>query len=185
MKTKEKLSRLRQSKSWTERMLLARDRLPGTPFDTEIQCLVECLKQIEEMRDRGTAQPCFRETYVHDKGLDLEGLNSHSLQSFGEQMTRAMIEGDSGLFREWAKAIDTWHAHKPHPDKLRAAVIRYCIPPNETFSMRSIIAHLCELGLAEKGLKSREYDGLRTQVQRVAKDAKIRIKGQAGRPSSN
>jgi hypothetical protein len=176
MKTRERLKRFRQSKSWTEKKALAGDHLPGTRFDRLIILVLDALRYLQD-------HPGQEKSYCSQDGTaDVAGLARDTLQAFGHDFALAVQKGNSKLFGEWEKAIDAWHSHEPQGDKEREAVIKFCIPPTRTFTMRSIVAHLCEIGLAPKGLKSREYDPLRKRVGDICADARIKIAGKRGRP---
>lgn len=177
MKSRERLQHIRQSKSWTERLALARDRLPGTPFDWLIPDLLGTVRSLD-------LHPWKRPKsyFLPDDRIDLAALNRDDLAGFGEDLARAVASGNSQLFRDWADAVDAWHKHKPYEDKTRAALIRFCVPPSRKFSMRSVIAHLVQIGIVPKAEKSEEHDGARRTVRRICAELQIRISGKAGHP---
>ena len=177
MKTRERLNRIKKSKSWTERIALARDHLPGTKFDAFIINLLDTLQSCE-------LHPAQKRKYFSPKtGVDLAAMNTDTLAAFGEDLARAIQRGNSKLFREWADAVDTWHNHKPQADKLRTAIIYFCVPPKEKFKMRDIIQHLREQNLVPKTSKeSVGLDDLRRTIRRICKDFGIALGGKSGRP---
>jgi len=107
VKPRELLNRIRGSKSWTEKLALVKDQVPGTNFDWLIPPLIGALHALED-------HPESKSSYMLPNGqIDLEGLHKDTLAAFGKDLARAIQEGNSKLFREWAIAIDAWHTHKP------------------------------------------------------------------------
>lgn len=179
---RKKINEIRHSKSWGRRMSLAMDALPETKFDALFECVTGSLRQLVEMRNDGRAGPCFRATYVTDAGIDLESLNSHTLQNLGEIIAGKIEAGESSYLREMADAIDARKQHMPKPDRLRLAIIRYCIPPNKTFQMRDLLKHLRELRL-DKDFTEFDPNVFARRVRTLCKELDITIKGKAGKPT--
>ena len=177
MKPHERLARIRASKSWSERLALARDRVPGTRFDWLIPHLLGALRSLEEhSKPRGK--------YMLPSGqIDLAKMAKDDLAAFGQDLVSAIQTGNSKLFRDWSDAVEAWHGHKPMEDKHRAAIIRFCVPPKGEFTMRAIVAHLVEIGLVRRALKSGEHDDLRRTIRRIASELGIKISGLSRRPS--
>ena len=50
MKTRERIKRIRKSKTWVERVALAQDHLPGTRFDAIVLRLLDTLNTLESNR---------------------------------------------------------------------------------------------------------------------------------------
>ena len=177
MKTRERLARIKKSKSWTERLALAKDRLPGTRFDIELPFLIGALQAHRNY------SPAKRDLVKLPDGLPgLGALALITLSDFGVELATAVADGNSELFREWADAIDTWKSHKPFEDKLRAAIIRFCVPPQGVFSVRSIENHLVKVRLAAPALRYDEHDDLRRTIRKICAEANIRTDHKAGRP---
>jgi len=166
MKTRERLERIKKSKSWTERMKLARDHLPGTRLDAIFEQIMDTLRSMEESGYR----PKGREDhYILQTGrIDIAAMNHDHMAAFGENFAIASKNGNSDLFREWADAVDAWHSHRPFEDKLRAAIIRFCIPPNGKFQMRDIIQHLRDKKIIPAVIKeSAGLADIRRNVRRI------------------
>ncbi|MEI8290665.1 MAG: hypothetical protein WCH99_14445 [Verrucomicrobiota bacterium] len=130
-------------------------------------------------------RPVKRESYMSkDTGLiDIAGMNHDFMAAMGLDFAQAFKKGNSKFFREWADAVDAWNNHKPQADKLRLAIITFCIPPTGIFKMRDIISHLRAERLIPESMK--ESVGLadvRRNVRRICKELGIRIKGERGRP---
>ncbi len=169
MKTRERLERIKEGKSWTERIELARDHLPGTRFDALIKNLLDTVRSCE------LHPPQERKYFSAKTGVDLASLNADTFAAFGEDMARAIQSGNSKLFREWADAIDAWQNHKPFEDKLRAAVIMICVPPKAVFKRRWINDQL-----EKRGFK--DIENQQRQLSRILKELKIKTEGKTGRP---
>jgi hypothetical protein len=107
------------------------------------------------------------------------------MAAFGEDFAIAFKNGNSDFFREWADAVDAWHSHKPFEDKLRVAIIRFCIPPKGRFQMRDIIQHLREKKIIPATIKeSAGLADIRRNVRRICNELGIAIKGESGRPKN-
>ena len=176
MKTRERLARIKKSKSWVERMALAADRLPGTRFDFDLPHLLGALRTYQNY------PPAKRVSYMLPGGqIDLGGLAEHTLAGYGVDMATAIANKDADWFRDWAAAIDAWGAHKPFADRLRAAIIRFCVPPKGVFSVRKIEDHLVKLKLAPPALRYDEHDDLRRTIRRICAESNIRTDHKPGR----
>jgi len=178
-KAAERIERINKSKSWTERIALARGILPATRFDTIYLLVTDALRY----RESHAAQK--REYYSPKTGVDLEALNTDTLAAFGEDMARAMQNGNSDLFREWVNAIDEWHRDRPeHKDRLRAEIIKFFVPPTAKFQMRDLIEHLRRLKFQEAidCQNSTDLDNFRRKVRAVCKQLGFSLKGKRGRP---
>jgi hypothetical protein len=165
MKTRERLERIKESKSWTERLELARDHIPGTWFDAHIKMLLDTLQSCE------LHPPQKRKYFSAQTGVDLAALNADTFAAFGADMAQAIQNGNSDLFREWADAVDAWHRHKPFADKLRATMIRICVPPNEVFKRSWINTRLKNYGFDP------DADTVFRQVTRILSELKIKTDG--------
>jgi hypothetical protein len=104
------------------------------------------------------------------------------LQVLGEMVAAQIKAGNSEWLRQMAEALETWRGHRPQPDRIREAVIRFCVPPSKHFEMRDIVAHLVDAGLAEKAVRSDEHNDLRRQVYRICKETRITVRGTSGKP---
>jgi hypothetical protein len=173
VKTRERLSRIKRSDQWGERLLLAQDRVPGTKHDREIWLMRDWIKRIKENPSDTNAR--------------------FFLKGFGEHMAWAICKGDSALFREYADAIDQFYSHTFNPDKRREEIIAYCAPPdselkelqeardeakrkklrttwaNRTFQVKDIIAHL-------RTKKIPVDENTPRIVRRVCAELKIKLK---------
>jgi hypothetical protein len=188
MKTKaaQRIERINKSKSWTERMMLARDHLPGTQFDRTIIAWMDTLNSMETNGHRQAKRVSY---FSKESGhIDLAAMNHDSMAAMGEYFATAFKEGESNFFREWADAVDKWHNHRPYEDKLRSALIKFCVPPNEKFQMRDIIQHLRETGFKEvtgdgnrKG-QNRDLNNIRRKIYGICEELGISIQGERGRP---
>jgi hypothetical protein len=175
MKTRQRLKRIKDSKSWMERRQLARDEVPGTRFDWLIPNLIGSLGYLER-------NPGGKKKYYNDGSVDIAGLAADSIKAFGHDLTRAIKSGNSNLFRQWADAVDAWHAHRPQPDKFELAIQLFCVPPDKGFSIREIIMHLQSQKLVPLRLDRDTYQSLAINIRRVCERNKIKIKGSSGRP---
>lgn len=160
MKTRERLNRIRQSKSWVERQALAEDLLPGTRFDWVIPLIIGDLA-----KTRKCPSPDSDE----------------KMRALGEDMATNIAKGNSQFFRELADALDIFFRHKTHPDKIRLEIISFCAPPNEVFpvrkkfSVRKIVAHLRSRGIEVTGDTPRI-------VRRICAELNLRTDGKSGAP---
>jgi len=163
MKTRERLKQIKKSTSWGARLFLAHDRIPGTKHDEEIMDIHVWLMAPNDPEAR------------------------HKLAGLGMQMARAVSARKSAWFREWADAIDEWRKHKPHPDKLRAAIMSYALfhsnaspgkpMPDRTFQMKAIIDYL-------KTTKVGVNNNTPRVVYRICDELGIAIKGEPGKPKT-
>jgi hypothetical protein len=159
---RERLARLRATKSWVARLALARDRVPGTEFDDYIIRL----KGAYDYRNEA------------DGAFPLSTMCRDWLLAFGTDMARAVVERDSDYFRRWASAIDAWNEHEPGADKLREALILCCVPPKGPHTMREVLTRIAAYGV-KVGLETPR------QIRRLAPELGITIKGERGRPPVN
>lgn len=146
MKTRERIKRTRESKSWSEQFSLVHEQLPGTRMDGLFSLLLGIL------RTSKTKTPAHVMTGLSLVKSDLAGLDieliasdGDRLQSFGMEIARLIKSGNSDFFREMASAVDAWNSPRPEPDKFRVALFRFCIPQGKSFTMRAIIEHLREV----------------------------------------
>ena len=104
MKPKDRLAIIRDKRStFAKRFMAVADRIPGTKFDREIT--------LARMYPLKPDDPCFDE-----------------FAAFEQRLFTAIKDGDSKLFRQLARAIDSWHSHKPFmalKDRVRKAVLWY------------------------------------------------------------
>ena len=98
----KKLQAIRQAQSWQDKLDIAQDRTPGTQFD-HIFALVKDAR--------------FFVTTVK-----LPGERRARLEALGGWLADLIEKkGSSQTIHDMAKALNIWHRHKPHPDKIRAA----------------------------------------------------------------
>jgi hypothetical protein len=172
MKTRERLKRIRESKSWTERRRLAKDHWPGTPFDGIIDHWMEALREMDE----NGLRPPKRESYLKSTGVvDLAAMNHDLMAAIGEDFARAFKNGKSTYFRDWADAVEKWKNHKPCPDNIRLKIIEFCLPRDGIFSVRKILSNLRESGI-EIGPETPRI------VRRICAELKIRTDHKSGAP---
>ena len=161
MKTRERLKQMRASSDWLERLELAEDKMVDK--DRHLHLLRRyALRALAQNRDG-------------------------ALRNFGKIMAEAVKRGDSGYFRRWAALIDAWSKHEPQPDKLREAIIGFCVPQDEIFTMRELMAHLeqCNLVTKRGRGKASGVDERRNEeraIRRICKELGFRIKGKPGAP---
>ena len=178
MKIRERLKNIRQEKAWYRRKLLVDDQLPGTKFDLEIGAALQALATL-----RGGSKKRSPSYIMQNGQIDVVRMAEDTLRAFGEDFAAAIKNGNAKLFRDWADAVEQWHEHKPvEHDKRRQALVRFCVPPTETYSVRDIVRHYKEIGLVEKDLKSDEIGEVERQIRRDAKLLRIKISGATGRP---
>jgi hypothetical protein len=152
MKTRERLGRIKEAKFDHEKLWLARDVVPGTELDMKIVAVCQ----------------------AKDPKIYVQGAMG-AIIDLGEELAEAIRTGNAELFRQYADAIEAHKRHKPVPEKLRAAIIRYCIPSNRSFAMRDIHAEL----------KRRRFvidAALITNSWRIVKELGIKTIGKPGRP---
>lgn len=207
MKARERIERIRKSKSRYEQIALARDILPGTRFDGLLARLYEAVAYLN-------SNPIPKRHYLKEDGTyDVVGMTADQIRAFGHDFATAAVEGNSTLFREIADAIDQWHAHKkardarrvgegknrmavviqkqntaevvrhskhygPDPDKLREALLLFCLPPSKSFAMRDVIAHLRTLNLVPNDADPSTV----RHIRRLCRELNIKISGSPGRP---
>jgi hypothetical protein len=162
VKTRERLAKLRATKSWVERLALAKDHLPGTEFDACIANVIGAFRYRDEA----------------DGAMPLGSIARDYLRAFGTDMARAVVDRDSNFFRRWAAAIDAWDEHWPQGDKLREALILCCVPPKGPHTMREVLTRIAAYGV-KVGLETPR------QIRRLAPELGITIKGERGRPPVN
>ena len=178
MKTRERLKKLRNSKSLYYRLQLARDSEPGTEFDSLIRRLLHGLDHLE----RESELP-------KNPRAELVAFANDDMRLFGHDLAQAIKNGKSNVFRKLADAVDAWHSHKPAPDKIRSELIHYCYlammrTPDRFFSIREIVRHLQSKKLVPIELKDAQYQNVRIKIVRICKENEIRISGPTGRPKN-
>lgn len=195
MKPRERLCQMRKTNCPVTRVKLARDHIPGTKFDDDIQWACVALRDTDAARRAGKGKP-----------------QSHfsPLESFGEIMARAIADYDAPFFRDLADALDVWRKYQPQPDKLREAIIIFYekLPPTKASiarmnreeklrvpytkwkptakvipSMRSIIQHLRAKKIIPATMKeSAGLADIRRNVRRICKELGLALHGESGRP---
>lgn len=160
MKTRERIKQIRKAPHWTKKLWLARDVAPGTTLDLKLFAVREAFQRRK-----------YNLAVLRDAITDL-----------GEELALAVHLGDPTLFRAWADAIEANKNHKPFPDKLRAALTSFCVPPNRTFIMRDIVQHLQGLKLISKNLKGADLVNAKRNLYRVCGELGITVEGESGRP---
>jgi hypothetical protein len=152
-----RLNRIRKSTSRFEQLMHASDVRPGTKLDWEISLVLDWLKRLEKNPSDTFAK--------------------HYMQGFGMHLARRLRRGDSEIFRDWAKATDRWKRHKPNPFKIEHAILAFCIPPENTFSVRDIAADLVSRRLIQE-----KTPVIEKKIRRLCRAANIKTDGKAGRP---
>jgi hypothetical protein len=196
MKIRERLKKIRESKSREERLRLAMDVMET--MDTKIlkdaeyvRSLVDRQSQIasrltsnaiayDEISKLGTVEGkqianavnCDF-TYLAKLDADIERQKQCSFDLMHE-----LQRGNSQFFRDLADAIEKRKKHKPHPDKIRAAIIEFCNPPSAVFSVRDILACLSskEINLTEDSPRI---------VRRICKELGFKTSHTPGRPKKS
>lgn len=164
MKPRERLKRIKKSKSWGERLFLAHDRIPGTKHDDEIMDIRVWLMAPNNPETR------------------------ENLARLGLQMARAVRDCNLAWFHDWADAIKIWHSHKPQCDT-RTEIFNYVMfwapdarlekpMSHRTFQVKDILAHL--------KTKNPHLDEppMRRAIYRICAELGIAIKGEPGRPKT-
>ena len=178
MKARERIDRLRNPGSLQEIQLLAKDELPGTKMDFERLHLIEMLERLKTVRKRDPTKDPRPFLFSNGGRMFPESLAKLYLQIFGEDMVQAIADGNSDLFREWAKTIDAWRNHEPFEDKLRSAMIKICVPTGwfNVLRRRWINAELKSLGFNTEDDKA-----IYRQVTRILSELKIKTDGKTRR----
>jgi hypothetical protein len=153
---------MRKTKSWVQRRLLAKDSLPGTRFDGLMEFLIQALAYAkEESKDYFTAGQ-----------IDIHAMAKDTIYGFGLSLVKAMKERNSQLFYDWGNAVENLRLHRPCPDKLRQAIIEFCIPPTKPVSVRSVLAHLKTMGYEVQKPGSSEHGGKAESTKNLFVDAR-------------
>jgi hypothetical protein len=157
MKAKERLSRMRKTNRFGERLWLAADRVPGSKFDREIRAAIHY------------SPKCFNEM-------------DNRFRDFQHKMLLAIREGRSALFRELADAIDIYHSHEPYQsriDKIRVAFL-WCQgaakSDSKLFDVKRVMSHLRATGFPVDENTPR-------LIRQVRDEFKTSMQGKAGRSS--
>jgi hypothetical protein len=168
------LERIRVSKSWTERLALARGRLTGHRLEHWLEHAISAWRIFNSDIPNGS--------------LSVRDLTKDMLLGFGADLARAAADGNSKLFRDFADAVDLRKSHVPFEDKLRAEIIRYCVPPTGSFTLREILAHLTARAVIRLGKPgpalTDEIANHKRHIRRVCRDLGIRVVGTPGRPKT-
>jgi hypothetical protein len=157
---RKRLARLREARAPLERLELAQDKVPGTDLDGLVKLVIGAARFLNENRD---VEPKFT---AHARTF---------LEGFGIDVATAIADGNAGFLRRLADATEVWHRHRPNPDKLRAALVRYCASRGRTYSLRELLRMLPENGVPAATTTA-------WNVRRVARELGITIRGTAGRP---
>jgi len=149
--------------------MLAMDRPPHTEREWEIWNVIRSL----ERHDSSTFDP---------EATDY-------LLRFGMQLARAVRDGKSQEFLDWAKAIDEWKNYKPNPDPLRIDILNYMMfhaspeslakpISDRTYTVEDILAYL-----KAKNKKKYPLDekATRKAIYRIRDEWGFTIKGTPGR----
>jgi hypothetical protein len=175
MKTRERLNRLKTSGSFEQSIMLSEDYFPGTKFDSHIYLMRQCLNALEKQR---VEKSCFK------KQIDVE-YYTKKLTNYGVAFAKAVRDGNSQFFRDWADCVDRWRDHEPQRDALRSALIEFCWQKERTYTMRDIIQHLRGKDFIPKTIKeSAGLDAIRRNVRRICGELGITVKGKSGRPKN-
>lgn len=95
-KMKNMTERIRQAKTWQERVRIAEDKTPGTRFDSLFQL-------VKDARIFATVVKCPGDRRIR-------------LQAVGEWLADVIEAGNSQELHDLAEALNTWRRHKPNPD---------------------------------------------------------------------
>ena len=149
------------------------DAVPGTKFDNQIQHISEILtahrnfvgpfetRDLPWMTGEMDVIP-----WEHPPAIMM------FMERIGYDFARAVEKRDSDWFRDFAKAVDAWKAHKPQPDRLLVELKRYC-GENRTYTVRELKLHLKSVGV----------DAYDKQIRRACGILRRRISGKAGNPN--
>jgi hypothetical protein len=185
------IERIRAAKDWRERLKLAENKTPGTPFDeifTHTEFALEMLAQ-----NRTPGDPAA-------------WLAKDILYNLGEALARVISRGDSTALNDMATALNIWKRHKPEPDKAlmvlfgltglfsrgwkqrwvtldqkTGKVIRRGLPDTvrEKIAMRDIKANLLRFN---PKMSEKEWEASRRKILRYAKEFGIELDPAGGRP---
>ncbi len=160
MKTKSKqLEGMQDAEKWSHRRAIARDELPGTPFDR-----------------------LFIANRLNRSGLSNPQATKVSMALLGEEVSQRIADGDAPWFRRLAKALDAWSDHVPAPDSLRHDILGFCIPPTATFKVREILAYLRGENERKPQVVHKETANTERIVRRICTELGIKLTGKRGRP---
>jgi hypothetical protein len=103
---KTMIGRIRQAKTWQERVKLALNETPGTDFD-------------HIFKDAGLA-------------TEIKALHSAIALSLGAKLVQTIQAGESQTLHNMANALNSWKRHKPKPNYYLAALfgVAGCFPPD-------------------------------------------------------
>ena len=121
MKTRERLARMRSSKSFAERLMLAADRYPRSRFERLI---------------------LLAHMYPFNEGGEEQRELNNEFRDFQKMILAALCKRNSKPFRELAEAIDAHRDHKRNPDKMRQVVLCYAAARGNVVSVRGVLERL-------------------------------------------
>ncbi len=189
MKVRKAIAAMRRESDWQQRLTLANDDFPGTPYDDfflgateswldahheDRQSLKKTVAGLLAKKwasgdpsviDPGTVKLCKEEA-------------SEFFTQAGELLSEAVIKGDSTTLRKMADALDEWVKHTPQPDRLRGAIVQesaICKLLNHPFTMRLLVSKL-------KGYKVPVDESTRRRARTICAELGIKLVGKPGRP---
>jgi hypothetical protein len=186
MKTRDRLRRIKRSGSFTERIRLSEDDLPGTGFDGLFLQSAEAWTWTHRHDPKARAKAAcpvakhFLNAPGRKRPPGIEREDDRETEAFyanvGSALVDAIVRGASDFIRDMADALDIWKAHHPQPDRLRSALLLICLPKSEAFTVKTILAKLPGYGVKLDPTNAPRI------IRRLCAELGIKLRGTPGRP---
>jgi hypothetical protein len=191
MKTRERIKYIRAAKSFSERIGVANDVLPGTNFDEFFADCTELwlwhhrndpdkaakVRSAFAKRLAQTVKWCADTMDTKDV-QDEDGDQTKCYIFLGQRLVEICAQGETQLLSDMADALATWTKHTPQPDKWRSAIATLGATLQRAkgkFTVRDSLPLLKASGVAVNEDTPR-------MVRRTAGELGYAVKGAVGRP---